>query len=222
MNLNWVHGRGAQMMSDEPNDMLVKIDELACRARETVISEYVPDIIGRSLIRRLLRNPTIRPLLELELNGCTTFQSARILLGEGLVRTGQFKARASVFRGRLCECVEVTHLGREALLDELDGLEENRWIGLLRGAIVGYACVDQGYGICGRREFIEVALELPDPEVLRRIVHVPSGQRQFSVDIGSNKKVKDCERAKSAAWWSFHDEIRRTGRIIDLSESPYE
>lgn len=206
-------------MVDRPNDMLVKADRLAHQARQAVLQEYVTDAVGRRILARAMNSPTMRPLLELELNGCTSYRSARLLLSEELVARRTFKARAQGFRGRECEYIELTTLGMAALFEEQEGLEDNRWLALLRGSIVGYCCVDDGQGICPTRSFLETALELPDPDILERVVHPISGERQFPEAAALRKRIDPNQRAKMSHWWSAAEGGARSGLIVDLDET---
>lgn len=199
------------------NDMLLRFDREAHEAQTKVINAFVKDSVGRRIIERMLQDPTTRPLMELELNGCTTFQSARVLVAESLAQPKTFRARAQGFRGKVCEYLELTPLGMASLFDEHEGLEENRWIALLRGAIIGYSCVDYGSGICATRERLEAALEIPDPELLRRCVHFTSGDRQFPETSSLGTPINDTERTRASHWWSSAEVKNRSGKIHDLS-----
>ena len=199
--------------------MLLRADLKAHEARLNVLNEFITDLVGRRLIQRLLDNPSFRPLLEIELNGCTTYRSARLLAAEDLVKMEEFKVRAPPFRGRYCEAMQVTHAGEIVLIEELEGLEENRWLSILRQSVVAYSCIDEGNGICGTRSFIETALELPDPDILKRVVSPWSRCRQFPEASGIMQRLDEEQRASAAHWWSATTNMRRSGRIIELPSS---
>lgn len=207
------------MNGNTPNDLLVRLEQSCRMARHTVLLDYVgDDVVGRKLIERILALPNMRALLELELNGCTSYQSARSLVAEGFARVATFKARAQLLRGRRCEYLELTDLGRMALFDEQEGLDGNKYLGLLKGAILGYACIDYGQGICVTRELLETSLELPDSELLKRVVLVGSGEEQFP-ELKSVKSLIDAQaRAKASHWWSTLDVAERNSQIVDLAE----
>jgi len=199
------------------NDMLLKIDREAHEVQKRVIKTFVNDSVGQRIIERMLRNPTTRPLMELELNGCTSFQSARVLVAESFVQPKTFRARAQGFRGKVCEYLEPTSLGMAALFDEHEGLEDNQWVALLRGAIIGYSCVDYGSGICATRDRLETALELPDPELLHRCVHFASGEKQFPEAQSLGTLINDNQRAEASYWWSSVEAEKRSGQVLDFS-----
>lgn len=216
MNLNWVQLGGGNMRTGEINEMLLRADRSAHEAKQAVLREFITDDVGRRLIQRLLDNPLIRPLLELKLNGCTTYRAARLLAAEELVKTEEFKVRPAPFRGRKCEAIEISQLGEIMLLEEREGLEENRWMLILQRSILGYSCIDDGNGISGTRAFIETSLELPDPDILKRLVRIWGGDRQFSEAGSISHQLKDEQRASAAHWWSEAPSLKRSGRIVEL------
>lgn len=88
---------------------------------------------------------------------------------------------------------------------------------LLKGAILGYACIDYGQGICVARELLETSIELPDSELLKRVVLVGSGEEQFP-ELKSVKSLIDAQaRAKASHWWSTLDVAERNSQIVDLA-----
>lgn len=207
------------MRTGETNEMLMRADLLAHEARQAVLCEFITDTVGRRLIQRLLDNPTLRPLLELKLNGCTTYRAARLLAAENLGKIEKFKARPVPFRGRECEAIDVTQIGEILIAEELDGLEENRWLSILQRSILAYSCIDDGNGICGTRAFVETALELPDPDILKRLVSVWNGSRQFPEATTISHQLNDEQRASAAHWWSDSGNMKRSGRIVELPSS---
>ncbi|SHL78935.1 hypothetical protein SAMN05444398_105268 [Roseovarius pacificus] len=207
------------MRTVETNDMLLRADLLAHEARQAVLCEFITDSVGRRMVQRLLDNPTFRPLLELKLNGCTTYRGARLLAAEELVKLETFKVRPSPFRGEKFEALTITSLGEIFVSEEIDGLEENRWLSILHRSILAYSCIDDGNGICGTRSFIETSLELPDPEILKRLVSVWSGSRQFPEASTIPQQINDEQRANAAHWWSEASIVTRSGRIVELPSS---
>lgn len=204
------------MQTGETNEMLMRADLLAHEARQAVLREFITESVGRRLIQRLLDDPTFRPLLELKLNGCTTYRGARLLAPENLVKVENFKARPAQFRGKECEAIDITQVGEILIAEELDGLEENRWLSILQRSILAYSCIDDGNGICGTRAFVETALELPDPDILKRLVSVWNGSRQFPEATAINQKLNDEQRASASHWWSGSSSTARSGRIVEL------
>lgn len=206
------------MRVDGPNDMLVKADRLAHQARRAVLDEYVTDAVARRIIARAMSHPTWRPMFELGLNGCTSHRSTCFLVSDGLAETGTFETDAQGFRGRQCECLELTSSGTEAFQAEQARLERIPSLGPLRGALVGYCCIDDGQGICATRRFLQTALELPDPDILERVVRAESGEKQFPEAAASRKRIDDEERTKSSHWWSAIEGSARSGLIVDLED----
>ncbi|WP_370311717.1 hypothetical protein [Sagittula sp.] len=197
-------------------EMLLRADQSAYEAKQAVLREFITDNVGRRLIQRLLDNPSIRPLLELKLNGCTSYRSARLLAAEELVKIEEFKARPAPFRGRKCEAVEISQLGEILLAEEQEGLEENTWMSILQRSIVAYSCIDDGNGISGTRAFIETSLELSDSDILKRLVRIWGGARQFPDAGVASHQIEDAQRAGAAHWWSSEPNLKRSGRIVEL------
>lgn len=200
-------------------EMLIRADRSAHEAKQAVLREFITDEVGRRLIERLLDSPSVRPLLELKLNGCTSHRAARHLAVEELVTIVEFKVRPAPFRGRVCEAIEISPLGEIFLAEEQEGLEDNRWMSILQRSIVAYSCVDDGTGISGTRAFIETSLELPDPDILKRLVRVWGGARQFPDAAANLHRIEDEQRAGAAHWWSDMPTLKRSGRIVELQTS---
>jgi hypothetical protein len=83
---------------------------------------------------------------------------------------------------------------------------------------VGYCCIDDGQGICATRRFLQTALELPDPDILERVVRAESGEKQFPEAAALRKRVDDEQRAQSSHWWSTVEGSARSGLIVDLED----
>lgn len=67
------------------------------------------------------------------------------------------------------------------------------------------------------RELLETSLELPDSELLKRVVLVGSGEEQFP-ELKSVKSLIDAQaRAKASHWWSTLDVAERNCQIVDLA-----
>ena len=204
------------MRKGDTIEMLLRADLSAHEAKQKVLREYITDNVGRRLIQRLLDNPSVRPLLEVKLNGCTSYRAARLLAAEELVKTVEFKARPAPFRGRRCEAIEISHLGEIFLSEEQEGLEENTWMSILPYSIVAYSCIDDGSGISGTRAFIETSLELSDSDILKRLVRIWGGDRQFPDASAVSHQIEDEQRAGAAHWWSSEPSLKRSGRIVEL------
>lgn len=204
------------MRIDAPNKMLVEIEEAANRSMMEILRRHIQDPVARKIVARAIDDKVFRGLLELELNGCTSLLSAKLLNVEGVIRHTTFKGRAAGFRGTDCSAIEITEMGEARLWSEQEGLEDNRWLGFFRGSILGYACIDFGEGICATRSYIETALELYDFAIMKRLVQLNTGVRQFPDIQAAVEKVSDAERAAAAHWWSAVEGIERSATIVDL------
>ncbi|WP_164659546.1 hypothetical protein [Tropicibacter sp. Alg240-R139] len=195
---------------------LLNADIAARNARDRAIIESVPDAGAFHFVRRLLSNPTLRPLMELELNGCTSLVGALLLSSQEYVRTTRFRGRSARFRAREFEALEMTSLGSAALMSEIEGLEKNRWLGEFQTAVEGYVCIDHGAGICMSRPLFETALEIPDPEVLERVVFLNNGMRQIA-EMYRKEEFIDAEcRRDHSIWWSENGKSRKGVEVVDL------
>ncbi|MEY8832103.1 hypothetical protein AB9K29_03020 [Phaeobacter italicus] len=207
------------MQMNGSNDMLVEMEKRLRATQAEIFERYVPDRIARRIVERLLSSATIRPMMELELNGCTSSESARILMAEELISISTFRSRAKGFFGQECEGIELSSLGISTLFEVQEGLEGNPWMSFIQGAIIAYACIDYGSGICGTRSRIESSLDHPDPDVFERFVFLRTGQYQFQCNRFSKTRVDSEERASTAGWWSVVDDVKRGGDILDFSIS---
>ena len=210
------------MRVEAPNKMLVEIEEGIARSTQEILERHIADPVARKILSRAVEDQVFRALLELEFNGCTNMLSAKVLQSDELIRLTKFKARATGFREMRCEAVEITEMGYARLWAEQEGLEDNRWLGFFRGSILGYACIDIGHGICATRSYVETALELRDYAILKRLVHINSGIRQFPNTQTAKSKVSDQERAAAAHWWSTLEGVERVASVIDLSQPEQE
>ncbi|MDV7142963.1 hypothetical protein R3X27_09720 [Tropicimonas sp. TH_r6] len=206
-------------MMDKPNDMLIEAERRAHKARLDVFAEHIDDPVGLRLLARLGGDLVFRSLLELELNGCTSFRGTQILMAGELVSLQAFKIRTGPFRGRECSSLQITGIGMAMMFEEQDGLEDNRWLEYLRGSVLGYACIDDGRGICATREFLETSIEIDDLEILKRCVHPYSGTFAFPEAWGMTGKVDAKTRASASKWWSSNISPKRSSVIISLQES---
>lgn len=203
---------------DRPNDMLVEIEVAEKLSREKIVSTYEEDMVGQKVLSRFVGDQMLRGMMELQLNGCTSFQFARSLLLDGMAELAQFKARSGRFRGTSYAVVEPTDLGLEWLSAQKEDLEEDPSFSTFRGAVLGYSCMDFGDGICSTRSFLETAMELPDPEILERVVHPQFRTHLFPQAHTIKGGVTENQRAKNAQWWSTDHLAPRLGRIIDLTD----
>ncbi|MDV7143520.1 hypothetical protein R3X27_12600 [Tropicimonas sp. TH_r6] len=204
------------MLTERPNDMLIEADRRAHRARLDVFEEYIDDPVGRRVLSRLGNDIVFRSLLELELNGCTSFRGTQVLNAGGLVTLSAFKVRAGRFRGRECLGQQVSEVGRDFLFYEQEGLEDSHWLGYLRGSVLAYACIDDGHGVCATREFLETSVEIDDLEILKRCVHPYGGAYLFPEAWGLSGKVSDKSRASASKWWSATTGPERSSAIVAL------
>ncbi|WP_170516993.1 hypothetical protein [Ruegeria atlantica] len=198
----------------------IALADLAARkARDEVIVKSISQPLARRFVTSLLDRPFLRPLLELEINGCTSFEGALLLVGQELAHATKFRCRSQQFRGEECEALEISPLGWTTLAAEQVGLEDNRWMHLFREAIQGYVCVDQGAGICMSRPLYETALEIPDPALLERVVFINNGAKQFPHFRSGANQTDIGIRQEQSPWWSTDGQKRSCVDVFDLSRA---
>uniref|UniRef100_A4WQQ1 Uncharacterized protein n=1 Tax=Cereibacter sphaeroides (strain ATCC 17025 / ATH 2.4.3) TaxID=349102 RepID=A4WQQ1_CERS5 len=167
-----------------------------------------------------LTDPLWRPLVELEINGATSYEGALMLAGAGLVTSVSFVARSGRERGRSVPFVDFTDLGRECLNEYLcfSGKEDPCREALFQ-AIGSYLVVDRGSGIVATRSLLEVALEIDDWDILKRIRHLGTGcPFGMSYEVQpQDQAVTEEERMEMSQFFSDWDEERLGAKLIDLS-----
>ena len=200
-----------------PRSFLLLADIAARKARDEAIRTAVTDPSAVKFITALLSRPLLRPLLELEYNGCTTYESALLLSSHELVRTTRFRCRSASFRGQEFEALELSHLGVEALFLEQEGFDGSRWMKMFQTGVEGYACIDHGAGVCISREHFETALDIPDPEMLERVVYLSNGARQISKGFRAEEFVDEACRREHSTWWTLDGKPRTSVEVADLT-----
>lgn len=201
-----------------PNDMLLEIEAAERKGREKVIQSYAKNFLDQRYISKAVDDKRLRASTEILLNGCTDFRSARFLQLEGLAKSVDLRSRSDHFREKIFSAIELTDLGQTWVLAQHEGREDERYYSIFEGAILGYVCMDAGEGICATREFMETAADLPDPEILERIVHPVSGEHMFPNAHSMKNRITDDQRAKTARWWSIDPRAPRKARVIDLMD----
>lgn len=201
-----------------PRNIILLSELAARRARDEALKKELKPPLARRFLSKYLDHPVLRPLLELEINGSTSYEGALVLFGQELVKTTKFRCRSAALRGVNCEALEISSLGWAMLAAEQEGLEDNRWMQGLRAAIAHYACLDRGAGICMARAALETALEIPDPDILQRVVFLHSGMRQFANHPSQAQPIDDNLRSEHSFWWSIDGEKRKGVAVIDLAQ----
>ena len=67
-------------LTEISHDLLLDADIAAIKARNAVIEEAVREPVAVRFIKDLLSRPLLRPLFELESNGCTDLAGALLLI----------------------------------------------------------------------------------------------------------------------------------------------
>lgn len=169
--------------------------------------------------RGLLRDPFMRSIIEIDLNGTTDYRSSMCLVGRGFAQFRWDQVRLSDDSVLNVEVIELMPDGRSYLKQACRGVSDvrhtrprvNPW-DLLSHAVGGYLVVDQGSGFVATTATLQSAVDLHDFEFLYSVVG-ENGEKQTPAIKG----IRD--PATEAAWldiqdcWSA-DHAPRTGAKI--------
>lgn len=177
---------------DEPPLFIMRAVQAADRAFfENVMNEKRLTSAETCMARKVLRDPTWRPLCELAMNGVTTFEGALILKACGLVQKSPFIVRSGHERGTPVAGVDFSDEGRVRVEDYLIASDNEALASFsakLAGSVTDYAAIDTGAGLVATRSALEGALQFDDWELLSRLRHIPDGGPLFP----SPPENKDC------------------------------
>ncbi|MEX1663742.1 hypothetical protein AB4874_19390 [Thioclava sp. 15-R06ZXC-3] len=201
---------------------LIDADQEAQKARDMRLSElfHQPHTLWR--LRSMLADPFYRPLMELDRNSATDFASALVLKQRGFIETRELTARFGELSGHRIETVEITQEGFEFLYNyhaTVDSLNPDIRCDageLMHSAVLAYMARDLGYGIVVTRDLAEVAIEIEDGDVLRRMMSLMRFSRQLR---GAPDDLVDAieQRRDAQDYWAPRSDGERTGyQIIDL------
>jgi hypothetical protein len=189
-------------------------------ALDASIEKEFPDPKDCKRARAYLAHPTLRPLLELDLNGATSLTGARILKSWGFIERDQYRVRFGDITGFFMEAVRLTRAGHDELnelspKDATDPVFEK-----IIAAVTSYVAIDEGAGIVARRELIDFAVNYCDTEILSNLVELHTGMQQHPI-LPFNSIVSEKERLEGAnEYWCGLAEERAGAVFIDLSNLP--
>ncbi|PYF09249.1 hypothetical protein C8J30_110123 [Rhodobacter viridis] len=203
----------------EPVTFLVEAEIAARQAFDARIArEPGFSALARKRVSRYLDNPIWRGLVELHLNGATSFEHGLMLRGAGLLRPARFFVLAGDLAGRELDCVEFTDLGLEQLHGTLSfkGADDPCREAIYR-AVSSYLVIDRGNGIVATRSALEVALEIDDRDLLSRACSLVSGCPMALPPPARSKGATEEDWMEMAEFFSNGDDDRRGAAIIDLA-----
>lgn len=207
--------------SRDPVPYLVEAEIAARKAFDARLAEEpgLTDLCRRR-IARYLQDPIWRGMAEIALNGVTSFEHGLMLRGAGLVRPAKFAKCHSALSDAYIACVECTDRGLEYLQDALSfGPDEDPARDAIIRAIMSYLVIDRGNGIVATRSLLDVAIEIDDRDLLRRVMSLANCNP--AIDHETLDRVltgaSEQDRMEMADFYGSDDDDRRGAAIIDLS-----
>ncbi|WP_415182192.1 hypothetical protein [Phaeovulum sp.] len=160
--------------------------------------------------KTVLDHAFLLPLMELELNQCTSNQGGQILSHQGLARPSCFSSEAPLFFGKSFISLELTSTGENEFRQIFHELPHGHYSGHFGNALSAYSCIDEGSGICATQKFIEDAVNMPNLQILERLVDAETGAKHFlPIDLIDSFRAQNSENCLSGR-------LGQTRAIVDL------
>ncbi len=171
---------------------------------------------------RYLKDPFLRPILELDLNGVVNFGSALTLFSFKFIRIRSFTILRGPAKSERLEYVELTADGATYLNVQTASIPAvEKCFDSLCAAIKSYYAIDRGNGLVSTRDALDAAIEIEDGDLLSRLKKLPDGKQILPHGTVRNR-VTETERMEMAQFWDQSGERRNGARIIDLQEMARE
>jgi len=161
------------------DDVLVRASLAAKRAWNNQLEIGLIDNEVINQFSTLLSHSFYRPLLELELNGCTNLRGARVLVESWLAKPVDYSMVCDWTAQSRFEGLEISKIGRNELRATIEDMGGCKYLPDFKRAIRIYLCIDEGHGICASSGLIRRALADSSQPLLGRLVFVNCGGRQF-------------------------------------------
>ena len=168
--------------------------------------------IGRAA--DFLKDSRVVPLCELILNGATLYEGAVLLLSEGFAERGSFVVRRGPLSGRTVVTFDPSPEG-QSWFEDIREWKQDLFDAGLTDLVTDTCVVDNGHGVVATRTMVEIALEIGDGALLKRLVDpaAPLGLRQ-GLDI--EDRVTPEARRKALDEWLGESAPRSGAAIVDL------
>lgn len=165
-------------------------------------------------LARLMKDPVLRPLLELHMNGSTTVFGTWTLKDHGLAEAAPHVLSETRLRGTQVSTLELTGPGNTMVRQIMEKGTGSTGLQLLVEGILEYACRDTGHGICLTRAHLEAALSNEDGDLLELFRNADSFGRAFS--MGAYGSAPEAARLASAGIWSPEASRRTSAKIHQI------
>ncbi|ESW61052.1 MAG: hypothetical protein Q27BPR15_08560 [Rhodobacter sp. CACIA14H1] len=144
-------------------------------ARDRVLRSSYPKALV-SDIERLLDHPIYFALLELEVNGCTSFRGSVALLTQSLAHYDEVSISLPEASELTVPFLDLTNFGRKVLVHEVEETVGERTLTYFRKELGQFLYVDDGYGFVATAARIREAASQLDYDFLLRLAHPTSGE----------------------------------------------
>lgn len=165
-------------------------------------------------LARRMKNPVLRPLVELHLNGSTTVFGTWTLKDHGLAETAPHVLSDTRFRGTHVSTLELTSRGSTMVCQIMEKGRGSTSMQLLVEGILEYACRDSGHSICLTRAHLETALANEDGDLLELFRNADNFGRAFPV--GACGSAPEAARLASAGIGSPEAPRRTSAKIHQI------
>lgn len=171
-------------------------------ARNRVLRSSYPSALV-SDIERLLDHPIYFALLELEVNGCTSFRGSVVLLTQSLAYYDEVSISLPVTGELKAPFLDLTSFGKKVILHELEETIGDRTLAYFRKELGQFLYVDDGYGFVATAARIREAASHLDYDFLMRLAHPTSGEIVLRADI--DHAEQPCAGGDREARWKIYD-----------------
>lgn len=202
------------MHPDLETQPLARIRWAKLQAQREVLMEVFDEAhrIGRAA--EFLKDSRVLPLCELILNGATSYEGAVLLLSEGFAERGSFVVRRGPLSGRTVVTFDPSPEG-QSWFDDIREWKQDLFDAGLTDLVTDTFVVDNGHGVVATRTMVEIALEIGDGALLKRLVDpaAPFGVRQ---GLEIEERVTPEARREALEQWLGESVPRSGAAIVDL------
>lgn len=160
-----------------------------------------------------LRWPYLRPLMEFYNNNAVDARGGLTLLALGYAKVDKVVGSFELELSKDFSIISLTDIGMQRIDDLYFWYQKEAWFSALEAGITDYACRDLGAGVCVGKEFLAIAMEYNDTEVLQRVVDPTSLKRQFAY-IEREGVINSQRRMSLEALWSPRSSCRTSAKVV--------
>lgn len=202
------------MHPDLETQPLAQIRLATLQAKRDALMEMFPEAQQLGRAAAFLKDPRVLPLCELILNGVTSYEGAVRLMSEGFAERDSFTVRLGPLAGRTIVTFDPSPEG-QSWFDDLREWKHDLFVAGVTDLVTDTCVVDNGYGVAATRTMVEIALEIGDGALLKRLVDpaAPLGVHQ-GLEI-EERVTSEVHREALERW--LGEVVPRSGAaIVDL------